>query len=236
MNSLRHSLEYYPDDLVITFKNGAAIGNYNRPYFLWLNYENKKRVLFVFDETAESHKIKTYNSILLLTSRELVLNSNLLKKSQKNLIIPLRSFSDKKISKQEISQIAIAIKKLTRYFLLFYLSLSVFVIVTTLLLSFLISLFYLILASFIALGTYRLIFKKRVHFKKTFQIGLHAATFPLVLDYLIITLKPAINLVVFFPFVEVLLPISFLILLSIFTLAGVYHSHIPAHKKITAGK
>ena len=61
LNLFTLTLQKYPDDLIISIKDGSTFTNYNHPYFLWMDYQDKKKLLFVVDETASTEKIKIYN-------------------------------------------------------------------------------------------------------------------------------------------------------------------------------
>ncbi len=231
LSSLTSAFEKYPEDLVINIKNGLAFTNYNHPYFLWLDYQNKKKLLFVVDETALPEKIQTYKSFGLLTSREIVLNLNQTK-NQTFSTLPLNYISNQTITKEKISLFTMFLKRLVKNFFLIYIILTLTVAVAVFLFSLLINLFYITTAAFIVFFSYRLILKRKTHFKKIFQVGLHAVTLPFVIDYFTVISKPALNLKFNLPSSELLFPVSFLILLSIFTFAGIYTAHSPKDGKI----
>lgn len=230
INSVSESLSQYPADLRITIKDGLLISNYNRPYFLWLDYQNKKKLLLVIDENAYPEKIQIYKPLLLLTAKEAVIYPT--KKNQPLSILPLTYLSDQYITKHQLTQLINLMTAVRQAFPLIYLAVATFALIIILVSSFIITLFYLVTATAIIVGIYKFILKKRSHFKKTFQIGLHAATLPLVLDYFLITFKPSMKIGVNLPLSESFFPISFLILLSIFIFAGTYvaYDHERRHR------
>lgn len=225
------TLDKFPSDLTISLRKGTLKTNYNRPYFLWLDYQNKKKLILVIDESASPQKIDIYTSILLLTTRELVINNK--KYNQTSTIIPLAYFGNQTINKQNIALIAerlVTLRKLLPIILIAILALLIIIIPIS---SVLITGFYLLLINIVVYGLTKLFIIKKAHFKKTLQISFHAATFPLVLDYFLIAFQPALKLGRNPPNVlqQIPFPLLFLILLTVFAFAGVYEAHRNDGKK-----
>ena len=162
---------------------------------------------------------------MLLTAKDLVFNKPK-DKNQSFSTIPLNQISPLVISKQDVNQLVNYINnKLIKRFYFIYFLLAFLFISLSVLFSILITLPYLFLASFINFLLYRLIFKKKVHFKKIFQIGLHAITLPLLLDYFLIIIQPFIKLKLVLPFSQILFFISFFILICAFIFDGISHAY-----------
>ncbi|MFN4212556.1 MAG: hypothetical protein ACK4FL_01165 [Microgenomates group bacterium] len=231
LNSLNLSLENYPSDLTIYIDNGTALSNYNHPYFFWLDNQNKKTLLFVFDETAELSKIKTYKSFILMNSKNLVFNLNQIGLDKNFYIQPLNQLPNQKFGKDQVLQINNLLKKIIKNYPLIYLSLGFSIFALIFIFTTFFTLFYLLLSTIIVFIAWRFFLKKKFHLKKIFQISLHTATFPLILDYLLFVSIPAVNLGISPQLAKALFPVSFLILLSVFTFTGVYHAHFEKSKK-----
>ncbi len=180
LNIFVNSLQKYPSDLIITVKNGLAFTNYNYPYFLWIDYHDKKKLLFVVDESASAEKIEIYNSLLLLTAKDLVFNIKPKDKKESYLKISLNHLSSLIIDKEYVNNLSNTFNSnFIKNFYLIYFLFSFIFLSFSIVFSILITLFYLLLACFANFLLYKVVINKKVHFKKIFQIGLHAITFPL---------------------------------------------------------
>lgn len=225
LTSLNKSLEKYPPEGVITIENGTSFSNYDYPFFLWLDHQNKKKLLFVFDESAEPSKIKIYKSLILLTSKNIVFNLNQFSQNKFFLVQPLNQFPNQKITKKEVLQINYFLNKIIKNFPLIYGLLSLIVFALIFIFTTSINLFYLFLSATIVYTIFKFFLKKRLHFKRVFQNGLHAATFPFVLDYLLFIFTPKVKFVALTQIPKLFLPFSFIILLSVFTFTAIFRAH-----------
>ncbi|MCX7880898.1 MAG: DUF1189 family protein [Patescibacteria group bacterium] len=227
--SFINALKNYPDDLIIFIENNHIFSTYNQPYFSWWDYQNQKKLLFVVDENAEPQKIKIYNSLFLLTSKNLVIKSN----NNQLVVLPLTylsRFFNKKINKENVQYLIINLHQLNNSLVLIFFIIIVFWIFF----SFLANFFYLILATFINIILYKLFFKKKLGFKKTLQVGFHAITFSLVLIYLFLIFSPFkleknLSNFKYFP---VFFLICLLILFSLFLFTANYLIHLHKNDKI----
>ncbi|MDO8608954.1 MAG: DUF1189 family protein [bacterium] len=213
-----NSLKSIPNDFKAHINNGIILTSYNHPFFLW-NYEMNNPLLLVIDETAFPQKINDYKSLILVTSRDLVINSN------KLTIVPLSSFKNMIITKVQILNVVNTLEKIKIFLPLIYAILVLLILIIIPLGSFIIMGLYFVVSTAIGYSIYRLYAKKRVHFKKILQISFHSVTLPLVLDYLIIIIKPLIysNSPISIP--SSYYPILFILLLSVFIFAGIYEAH-----------
>lgn len=221
-------LEKFPAGLNITIKNGVLLTNYNRPYFLWTDYLNKKKLLLVIDESATPQKIETFGSLFLLTRQELVFKN--IRDNRSPSVIPLSSVSDQSITKSTVKRLVKSLNVLKTFLPILYLGLIVGLIIITPVASFVINIIYLLLINLIVFLFFKLFITKKLHFKKTFQISLHAATLPLTLDYFLMFFRPAIKIGAMnkLPIKEFSSPFAFTILLGIFIFAGLYESYLDA--------
>jgi len=228
INSIIISLKEYPDDLVINLRKGSLFSSYNRPYFFWGDLAGKRKLYFVIDESASAGKILQYHSQVLLTKKELVINNQTSNVEYKT--IPLAYFGDKTFDKKNSEQFISLLTIAKSLLIVVY-----FVVVPSLMLilplsSFVITLFYLSIISFFIYIVFKTYFHKRIHYKKTLQVGLHAVTLPLLLDYILIIFKPSIPANFYFkPFIPS--PIAFVILLAVFVFAAVYETYQDQHQK-----
>ncbi len=216
LESLQSSLSQYPQNLSLTLHRGLLISSFNRPYFLWLDYDNKTNLLVVVDENASVDKIKDYNSSLLLTSKYLVIKN--MRDENASTVIPLSRFSDQIIDKTAVLGVQSNIQKADKVFPVLFWSVFVFLLIVLPTISFFLNLFYLIMASLLVIVVLKMFSKKYApyaRFGKTLQLSFHAITLPLTLDYgltlLSIKSKPS-SLLFFF-------------LTAVFVFAAVYEAY-----------
>lgn len=223
LNSIIVSLKTYPDELVINIRKGNLFTSYNRPYFFWNESDGKRNLLLVIDETTLPSKIDQYRSLLLLTSKEIVIRTD--KQPNKiNNTLPLTYFGNQTFNKKISEKIIQSLIVLKNLLLASYFIIIPGLIIFLLLSSFLINFFYLSIISFIIYIIFKVYFRKRIHYKKTLQVAFHAVSFPLLLDYFLIIFKPSIQANISLkPFVPS--PLIFLILLAVFIFAAVYEAY-----------
>lgn len=240
LSAISSSLSNYPDFLTISLKKGRLITNNNRPYLLWLDYQDKKNLFLVIDESANPKKIQLYKSFFLLTSQELVINDPRINNYS---TFPLIYVDDQKITKEKVNQLVQTIDKLHSFFPLLFVIGFLFFVVFVPLSSFVVTFIYLILSSVIVFLVFKFFLQKHFHFRKIFQVSFHAVTFPLFLDYALMVIKPSIrmegsNFLLFLR--QIPFPMLFLIILAVFVAVGVYeahgngkehHAHIPVQHK-----
>jgi hypothetical protein len=231
LSSFSTSLSSYPSDLVISVENGRLITNNNRPYLLWFDYQDKKNLLLVIDETATSRKIQLYRASLLLTSNELVIRDV---RTNTLSALPINYLDDQKITKAKVNQVVQGINISLSYFPLLYTGFVGLLAVLLPAVSFLVTSLYLLFSSCIVYLVYKFFAKKHFRLKKIIQVSFHAATFPLLLDYLLIILQPTIRMGpnAFLPLRQIPFPLLFLMVLAFFIAVGIYEAHAEeSHKK-----
>lgn len=224
LSAISTSLFRYPDELIITIHKGRLITNHNRPYLLWLDNQNEKNLLLVVDETATQKKIKQYGSSVLLTSQELIVNDT---RSGNVSSFPLSYLEDQRITKEKINQLIQTINKAQRLLPILFTASVLLLILLIPFASFIVTFVYLFLASLIVFFIFKFFLQKHFHFRKIFQVSFHAVTFPLLLDYSLMVIKPTIRIGPSFliAFKQIPFPMLFLIILAVFVAVGVYEAH-----------
>lgn len=203
------SLDSFPKDLTIMVKSGHLITNYNRPYFMWMDYNDAKLLLFVVDQNASVEDFQKYKPAALITGNTIVLKDGA--NSEKYNVASLDDVTAT-IGKTEIGKFKDTLDDILRSFTIIIPILLVFVLPLSMLvanfgyLMFVSLLVFLIAKHFLQHLTYR----------KTLQLSFHALTLPLIINFSI----------GFFFLESTMLPISFLILLIVFTAVAVYESHL----------
>ncbi len=224
LSTFSTNLSQYPQDLTVTIRKGKLITNYNRPYLLWLDYEDKKDLLLVIDESATPKKIRLYKSFFLLTSSELVVSNT---KTGSYSILPLSYVDDQTLTNEKVSQFVKVINVVRSLLPFIYIFGILFLLSLVPLASFIVTFLYLLFSSCIVFAVYKLFAKKHYRFKRVLQVSFHAATFPLFLDYTLIILRPTIRMGPNFlaPLRQIPFPFLFLTILAMFVAVGVYEAH-----------
>lgn len=224
LSVLNDSFINAPANLKIKIINGQLISSYSYPYFHWL--DDQKKLLLVVDESADSAKVNIYNSYLLISKNELVINFKKINKNLDNLILPLSVFNNFEINKNNLYQLVKRLDFLINYFYFFYLLILFFFFTTFFIASFLTTFFYLILASFIVYLIFIFFIKKSIHYQKILQISFHAVTFPLIIDYLPVAFLPGLKLQICQQLPFFVLPLTIIVLITIFNFAGAYYAYL----------
>lgn len=220
--NLNQSLSQYPDNLTISIKKGSLMTTYDRPYLLWMNEKTNKHLLAVVDETAADDKIRDYNSVLLITKKNLVVKNY--KDVTQPIILPLNNISDQVIDKTAMTNVSYYLGKMKQFFIPFFVTTIIILIILMPVFSFLLNLIYISLASLIVYLIYKLWGKKThvVTYGKTLKLAFHAITLPLTLDYglTLFNLKSKPS------------PLLFLFLVTIFIFAAVYEAYLDKNQSL----
>jgi len=215
------SLENYPQELVISIQNNNLFTTLDRPYFFWLKDNNRPQLILVIDQSADEKKIEIYKSKFLITATHLVYQ-----KEGKYQSLPLSFLNNQYIDKTRVNQLKALILKINSRLLLYYFLglISLFFLLFSF--SLLINLFYLFFVSLAVFVFFKYLQKRHFHFSKVYQISFHAATFPYLLDYLLLTFPKSIKILPLFPSTFTrLFPLLFLIILTLFTTVGVLEAY-----------
>ncbi len=208
------SVKNFPDDLIINIHNGQISTNYNHPYFLWFDYQNKKILLAVVDESATPDKINQYRSLVLITKKEFVTRNFTNAKAYRTYSLNRLFFTiDKKLFSEIEKRINKSYGKMVFFSLLF--SLFTFPFITLVL----VIIFFLIV-SLISFFVYRFT-PKKISFKKIFQISFHSSTLPLLYDSIYDNGRLLFGGEVYNKWHC----LSFFILVLIFLLCGIYEAY-----------
>lgn len=213
LSNLVETLQKYPRELRIEIKNGLMKTNYGRPYLLWLDYDDKKHLLLVVDESATPEQIAQYRSYMLLTSNRAIVRKVFLNENQSQY--SLKNFENQNITYATVQQVISSFQTVIRFLPIIYICILLISLILIPLFSFAITSFYLFLSSVVVYFFLKYGTKKPIRFRKTLQVSLHAITLPLLLDYGLIVFnlssKP--------------LPLLFFFLSLIFVGGGVYEAY-----------
>lgn len=224
------SLKNFPEELVINVRKGRIFTSYNRPYFLWTDFDGQKKLLLVIDETADPTKINQYRSYVLITSTEIIFKTDKLL-GEKSNVISLNRLGDQTFNNKTNQKIIQNLTTIKNRLLFSYFFIIPGLMILLPISSFLITLFYLAIISLIVCIIFKVYFHKRIHYKKTLQVALHAVTFPLILDYFLIIFRPSIPVnIEVRPMLPT--PLVFLILLAIYVFAAVYQAYENGNKHV----
>jgi len=214
-------IDQFPSDLNLFINNGSLITSYNRPYFIWVKDEkNKLRLLLVVDESASLEKINQYQSMALLTKTDLFIKqNNQLKK------IPLTAFEKITVNKEKLKLLKEKISFINKLLYPLYFGIFILIIILIPLFSLIINVVYIFIASLIVFILLKLKPEKKYHFKKIFQISLHASTFPLLVDYFAFNFPLAKLIKTNFHIKAPPFPLIFIFFLAIFIFIGAYEAY-----------
>lgn len=214
LNSFSFNLNKLPNNFFITIKDGTLLTSLNRPYFLWLDFKNQKKLLSVVDESATPKKINEFNSLILLTPRELVVK-NIKNQRSVPLILSLNYLGDIVVNRHNLTNLQIKINHLKAYLPFIYIIVILLLLIILPIISLITVFIYLIIANLISLIFNKIFFYNKIKFKKIFQISFHSVTLPLFIDYFLTFLNLKNNPT----------PLLFLFMLLIFNLTGMYETY-----------
>jgi hypothetical protein len=221
LSTLITSLQQVPNDFQLQINKGYLTKSYNYPYFFWINDNLGKKLVITIDETADAEKIRSYKSLFLLTSRDLVTLSNNIVE-----VVPLSTLGNISINKSIIQNSSLKLQTILNALPFLYICIIIVLAIIIPLTSLIVTIIYLLIASLIGCFTYRIFTKKHVTFKKSLQIAFHAATLPLLVDYFVIIMKPTFPIRSTISIPQNLFPIVFIFLLSLFVFTGIYEAHV----------
>ena len=192
-------LNSYPDNLIITIKDGSAGTNVSEPYFIKipedLSAKEAKNLLTIDTKNSFSYeRFIVYDTLFLLSKDTFVSIAN----KGEIRVIPLAKIPDAKI---DHALIASFIGKFQPYIKIFLVLLALLTFLS-LLVFYSFNLLYLLLATVLIWGIAKMM-NLPLGYKKSYQIGLHAATLPLILYTGMLIIAP--SWIVNFGFILVLL-------------------------------
>lgn len=226
--NLNYSLHNLPPDFNLKIIKGTTISSYSFPFFLW--FEQPKNLFLVIDEFSETNKINQYNATLLLTKNNLVINLKKISSFNiENLVIPLNNLN-LILNKEKIYELTRFISAINKFFYPIYFLIFTLCFVIFLIFSFIINLTSILIASVFVYLLFKYFFKKIIHFKKVFQIGLHAITLPLVLNFISLNFFPEIKIKFIQQTVFYIFPFTFIFTIFIFNFACTYFAYLETKK------
>jgi len=170
--------EGFPEDFVIEFKDGSWSSNKEEPVIIKkidLGKDNKlPQNLFVFDKEGTIEKIDEYNTMFLINSE------NILCKTDTEGVIaqPLKNIPNGKLDKNLLNEKMQTVKKVIG-FLPYLLPLAL--LIPTFLFEYVGGSIFIILISAVGVYIASISTRKKIDFKSSFQICIHASTIPMIL-------------------------------------------------------
>ncbi|OGZ26978.1 MAG: hypothetical protein A2365_02630 [Candidatus Nealsonbacteria bacterium RIFOXYB1_FULL_40_15] len=203
--------DYYPEELEIRIEDGQASSNVKEPYFLktpsqWKGGQEIKNLLVIDTESEFSiAKFYEYGTFCLLSKNQLAcLNDNGAVE-----ITHLREFGNLTVNKQVVNSFLDKFGSLTKFV---YPAMVVGLFIGMFFLTFAVKVVYLLIGAFLVwLASW--INKANAGYKKSYQLGFHLMTFPIIIASLI----RVISHFTYMPHI----PFLFSILLFIFALANI---------------
>ena len=170
--------EGFPEDFVIEFKDGSWSSNKEGPVIIKkidLGKDNKlPQNLFVFDKEGTIEKIDEYNTMFLINSE------NILCKTDTEGVVaqPLKNIPNGKLDKNLLNEKMQTVKKVIG-FLPYLLPLAL--LIPTFLFEYVGGSIFIILISAVGVYIASISTRKKIDFKSSFQICIHASTIPMIL-------------------------------------------------------
>ena len=225
-DNIINTLNNIPDDLTIIINKGTLMTTYNRPYLFWLNDQEKTKLLLVIDQNATPEMIRQYQSYLLVTAKEIVINPDKIK--QKTQSIPLNYTINQTIDKKSFTAVSKSLSRIKALLPFFYFVFFIIMVALTPLFSSLVTLLYLAIACLITYVIFHFFMQKRIHAKKIIQISFHAVTLPLLVDYFFIMFQRLVTTgIVSLPNIKPIpFPYLFIALLTVFVFGGTYEAYL----------
>lgn len=181
--------EVYPKDLIVTIQNGVLSTNAEEPLFIDIPelYESERIEHFItIDTEASVEAYLDYETFFLLTDREIVYPDSSYEEITTYEVMPIDTVEDKTIITREsylgvvdeVSSIIPVLPKLAPIILItgtfiFPLFLSVIIVGSHLFLLLFLSVVTWVVAA---------ILKLKISYMKAYQLGIHALTFPILIQ------------------------------------------------------
>lgn len=216
LNNFIESVETFPSNLMITVNKGIVHTNYGRPYFMWMNQDNKKILLFVVDEHATEKEVSQYRAISLVGHDAVYIKNVDTNTYDKHSLDTLTT----RVDRESIANYSQVFRNINATFSILFPVVTIFVVPV------LIAFIGFVSIALIAVAVHlfgRSFTKRKLSYKKAVQIGLHAMTLPTIIIYTLAFINPR------FPTFQL-----YALLITIFTVFAVHEtywesSHHPAH-------
>jgi len=213
---ITETLNQFPEELIVTINEfGILTTNYQRPLIVFTLNERAPEKLLVIDPLATDDMIEEYDAYLLLMRRKAVVKS-----FEGAVMLEYRTQQPLTMNKQSVDNLSSLLTEIVNNYWLFF-GLFMFVALIILPLIFVASkLAYVALASLLVFLVVRLFFVKQLTYKKAIQIGFHASTAPILLEYSSMIFNLSIPV-----------KIWFFVLTIVFISAGIYEAYSVASKR-----
>ena len=199
------ALEWYPKGLTVTFNNGSVRTNMDEPYAIAFpkDFGINDKTFITFDTRAQTKSITEYQTYILVTKNSIVYPDTTSDKGYK--IYPFKKSGDYFMITKEnyevlVNKLYSVASALPQFFILGILTFLFgipFIMGGLWFVLMSVRIFFLTL---IVLGLSKLL-KKSFTLRQLFQLGLHAATFPLLFEFLNSSNNMGIPFAFSFPFV-----------------------------------
>lgn len=206
LGALKNSLAKFPFSSRIEKQNNRLSTTLTSPYFLWISPKDKMYLLAVVDENANNYKIREYQSLSLLTKKNLLLRTSI---RNRPLIIDVNRLPNFIINKESVFRVQKDVDSLISLVPFIYIPCLIVLAFLFFIASLITTLVYIIVASVVVYLLFVFILRGKfdhylanVSLKSILKISLHAAALPIILDYLF-TLTPPIFLLILILFVSV---------------------------------
>ena len=177
--SIDEFLNSYPKDLKVEIKNGVLSTNKDRPSVFW--WTGTASPIIVIDETANFQKLADYKAVVAL-NRDNILSKNL--RTNAYELTPINQSKNLKVDYsvvQNVKKVTSDIYKIVPFLWILLMFLAYFILPFILTA---VKITYLLFATFIVFLVFKFI-NNKLSFTKSFQLSLHASTFPTVLGALV---------------------------------------------------
>lgn len=210
-HSIIDMFSHYPNHTVISISRGMLSMNDDRPLFVWLTFSGQQKLIAVVDQTSSDAKIVMYNTPLLFTAKNIVVQLNKQVFTMSYATTETQIIVDKTLVDELTRKVMMALS----YFEPFFIFFLIFV------LPWVVSLMYSIhIVTVSGLVYFILKFKqKNLSYVQILKLSLYAITLPLVLNYMLGTVFLTIELIAVFPFV-------FFTLYFVFVFTAVCETHL----------
>jgi hypothetical protein len=209
------TLKQLPEDFVLNINDfGVMTTNQSRPIIIFNQNQKAPERLLVIDPQATEKMAQDYNTRFLLMRRKAVI------KSFDGLItFEYRKQRPVTFDSRTIGNITSFLEELFSFYWVFFALFMLFFLIVIPAIFVISKIFYVAIASLIVFIIVKLFVLKRLSYKKTLQIGMHASTAPILLE---------ISSMLFH--ISIPIKIWFFILTLIFITAAVYEAYIEEAK------
>lgn len=171
-------LDQFPEEAsVVVNENGILTSNHNRPIIIFTPDTTPEKLLVV-DPQATNDMIDTYDASILLMRKKAVI-----KTFEGSIEFDYRGYQSSTINQQTIQNLRALSENIFNNYSMFLIMLLILGVIVIPILFTISKFIYIALASFIVFIPAKITIIKDITFPKAYQIGLHASTGPILLEY-----------------------------------------------------